>query len=381
MKILINAVNLKVGGGVTVIFNFLSTIIQNREFHRHTYHVIAPSGVGYEKYNAYPIHIEIMPEAMKSALNRICLDYTWLKNRVNKIDPGIVFTMGNMAIPTNNKKQGVLFMYPYAIYPKDYTVWKILNLPTRINYRLRNLLFKQRLKYADIVFPQTHTSEQRLHKYYGSYIKKTKVIPTAFSEIGQFNEVKSFYTKNKKYKYLLTLTKYYRHKNLEILIKVGLLIKEKKCNFKLITTIGRDQGSEANAFLESVVREELEDVILNLGAIPYEEVPALYKQVDGLLLPTLLESYSATYADSLALGVPIFTSDRDFAKDVCGDCANYFDPLDEFNILEVITDGFNNSYRLKDKIIKGKDRANSFPSWLQVTQSFIRELELLNESY
>ncbi len=43
----------------------------------------------------------------------------------------------------------------------------------------------------------------------------------------------------------------------------------------------------------------LSDTIINLGTVPVNDVGSLYAQVDTLLLPTLLESFSATYADSL----------------------------------------------------------------------------------
>jgi len=143
MIILINGVNLKVGGGVTVIFNFLNSIIENERFHNHSYHVIVPSNVGFEKYDKFPVKIELMPEKMKSPIKRLYLDYTWLKNRIVEINPNVIFSMGNIAIPSKIK-QGVLFMYPYAIYPEDKTVWKILNITTQISYRLRNIVFKQR---------------------------------------------------------------------------------------------------------------------------------------------------------------------------------------------------------------------------------------------
>ena len=82
-----------------------------------------------------------------------------------------------------------------------------------------------------------------------------------------------------------------------------------------------------------------------------EHVPILYKQVDGMIMPTLLESFSATYIDSMALGVPIFTSDRDFARDVCGDAAWYFDPLNAESIFEVISNAFQSGQILTFTIL------------------------------
>jgi glycosyltransferase involved in cell wall biosynthesis len=374
MKVLVNGVNLKVGGGVTVIFNFLKCLIDYTEYHDHEFHVIVPSGIGYEKFDVKPVSIEIMPESMKSPLKRLWLDHTWLKKRILEINPDVVFTMGNIGVPSH-KPQGILFMYPYVIYPNDKQVWKLLGFKTGFEKKLRNLIFKSRLQYGDIIFPQTKTSEQRLHKYYPNQIKKTKVIPTAYSKIDSGENGLFFFNKESNCHYLLALSKYYKHKNLEILIDVAKLIKDKEEKIKIITTVEGDQGPGSQEFLDSIDNQNLSDIIINIGKIPFEHVPALYEQVDGLILPTLLESFSATYVDSMMLKVPIFTSDRDFAKDVCNDAAFYFDPMDSSSIFNTIVSAFKDKNLVQKKLEKGYNRAISFPSWYEVTGMFISELE------
>jgi len=55
-----------------------------------------------------------------------------------------------------------------------------------------------------------------------------------------------------------------------------------------------------------------------------------------LLLPTLLESFSATYVEAMSFDCPILTSDLDFARGVCGDAAVYFDPWNPESIKNAI---------------------------------------------
>ena len=376
MKILINGVNLKVGGGVTVIMNFLKSVIENSEFHQHRYHVLVPSGVGYEEFNTSPVKVEIIPEVMKSPFKRLWLDYTWFDKKIKEVKPDVIFTMGNIAIPSQ-VKQGVLFMYPYAIYPEEAKVWEILTLKNRIDLRLRNRLFKSRLKYADMVFPQTKTSEKRLHQYYRKRLNKTCVIPTAYSKIDSGEKGLSFFDKQEGGKYLLCLTKYYKHKNVEIFLPLAKKLKAKGSKLKIVTTIGADQGEGAKRFIEKIAKNKLESHLINIGPVPFKDVPALYEHVDALILPTLLESFSATYADSLSLRVPIFTSDRDFAKDVCGDSAFYFDPLNAENIYQTLIVAFDKPKLMKEKIEKGYQRASTFPNWKAVTTMFVENLEKL----
>jgi glycosyltransferase involved in cell wall biosynthesis len=55
-----------------------------------------------------------------------------------------------------------------------------------------------------------------------------------------------------------------------------------------------------------------------------------------MLFPTLLESLSATYLEAMQLDLPILTSNLDFAHEICGPAALYFDPWSVQSILETI---------------------------------------------
>jgi len=65
-------------------------------------------------------------------------------------------------------------------------------------------------------------------------------------------------------------------------------------------------------------------------------VPSLYAQSDALLMPTLLESFSGTYVEAMFHKIVILTSKLDFAEDVCGESAFYFDPTSPEDILASI---------------------------------------------
>jgi glycosyltransferase involved in cell wall biosynthesis len=191
------------------------------------------------------------------------------------------------------------------------------------------------------------------------------------------SERKIFFKKENNTIYLLCLTRYYPHKNVEILLKLGELLKKNKAPYKIITTIDSMQTLQAKTFVENIKILNLSDIIINLGTVPVNDVRSLYGQVDALLLPTLLESFSATYADSLFLKKPIFTSDRDFAKDVCADCAYYFDPMSAASIYNAIEDAYKNRNLMEIKLNKGFERVNNFPDWNKVADLYIEQLRKL----
>jgi len=174
---------------------------------------------------------------------------------------------------------------------------------------------------------------------------------------------------------LLCLSRYYPHKNFEVLLEVATAVRDRGLPYRLITTIDPSQHRNAATFLSNVKSLSLERYLINIGPVPIERVDRLYGEVDGLLLPTLLESFSATYADCLHKGIPIFTSDRDFARDACGDCAFYFDPLNARSIVSTIESGFGNPQALYEVVQRGRRRIQRLPGWDRVCQQYIDSLK------
>jgi glycosyltransferase involved in cell wall biosynthesis len=164
---------------------------------------------------------------------------------------------------------------------------------------------------------------------------------------------------------LLYLTYYYSHKNIEILIPVARLIREKGLDFKIVVTLDPRQGPGAAAFLEAISREGLDGIVVNVGLVEMRHVPSLYRQCQGLLMPTLLESFSGTYVEAMFHELAVFTSDLDFARAVCGECAWYFNPLDAGDILQTVVAGFSRDEEFKTRVRKGKLRVGAMPDWPQ----------------
>ena len=78
--------------------------------------------------------------------------------------------------------------------------------------------------------------------------------------------------------------------------------------------------------MRAIESQGLTDRILNLGPVDLEDLPNVYRASDALFLPTLLESFSGTYLEAMHYGLPILTTDLDFARNICRDAALYFDP-------------------------------------------------------
>lgn len=373
MKILVNAVACRVAGARTVAMNFLRCYREGAFDHELV--VYAPAGCGYEALAASNVQIQIAPGLVHKALARPWADHVWMNRVLEEVKPDVLFAMGNIAYPTA-VPQLVLFQWSYAIYPED-EVWQPMSLVNRTTRRVRRWLFGRRARFASRFAAQTETARRRLERIWG--LSNVSVVPNAVSVWANPGEDRPSCLPpgipGDGKRALLCLTRYYPHKNLEILVELGRRIRGSGAPFVILLTISPDEAPDAAALLRAIETAGLGEVIVNLGTVPMEQVPALYLACDGLLLPTILESFSGTYIESMYYDRPVFTSDRDFARDVCGDVGWYFDPHDADDILSVLCAAFDDPAERARRIVLGRERCKSLPTWPEATARYIGLLE------
>lgn len=78
--------------------------------------------------------------------------------------------------------------------------------------------------------------------------------------------------------------------------------------------------------------------IANVGELMLSQSPSFYSSMDGVIFPSLLESFSAVPLEAMCMRRPLFASDLPFIRDCCQEHANYFDPLDVASMAKVIAD-------------------------------------------
>jgi glycosyltransferase involved in cell wall biosynthesis len=173
----------------------------------------------------------------------------------------------------------------------------------------------------------------------------------------------------------LSLARYYPHKNLEMCVEAVKRVAATGRQARLLMTIDGGDHPRARRLLRRMRREGLETLVQNLGTLPPSALPRAYASADALLLPSLIESFSRTYLEAMCYGLPIVTSNRDFARHICGDAALYADPLDVESVasamIRVMEDG-----RLRQTLAaQGRERAAHFPSWDEIARQFVAILE------
>lgn len=375
MKLFINAHNLRFGGGKTVGLNIINYYSQHPSVSE--LQIVAPAGCGYERFVGVndKVKVKFLHPIFNTSVFKILSNYFVLPLYVFLSKTDFILSLGNLAIPVR-RPQFLLIQQSYLAYPES-VVWKRLQENDRKFYKyIRNMLalIRINLKYASILGVQTAAIRQRMSRIYRIPASKIVVVPNAVSFTS--SQPQTVTVKQDDQLRLLYLSKYYPHKNYEILYEVGTEILARKLPVTVTVTLNSEENEGSRVFLNTLKERGLDKVIINQGNVPLEQVGAVYAAHDALIMPTLLESYSGTYIEAMYFKRPIFTSDMDFAHEVCKDAAYYFDPLNAKDIVNCILKAYEDPAEMARRVKIGADMVGASKTWNDIGK-FI-DTEILN---
>lgn len=369
-NILINGVKSKTGGGKSIFQTYLK--MAQSEISDRRYFVLTPDANEYRSFASDRMEIIDIPAFAKSNFAFPALYSYYFPKILKEYKIDAILNYGDIVVP-GQTPQLYNFDWAYAAYPSGPS-WDCLSLSERLLYSTKIYFLKKYLGDATIIMAQTDILAKRLKSLYG--INNIHVVPNAVSLDSYRNsDYFDFDLPSEKTK-LLYITFYYPHKNLEIFIEAAKIIKARNLPFCLVTTLSPDQHPKAADFLNEIGSSGLEEIIVNVGPVAMQNVAPLFEQCDGLLMPTLLESFSGSYVEAMFHKRPIFTSDLDFAKGVCADAAFYFDPLNAAQIADILEQAYSNPANISEMVERGSARLSTMWGWEQV---FARTQELLQE--
>ena len=361
-NILVNTIKAKTGGGKEILDNTIQML--SKMDSEHHWYFITPSYSAYRKYSSTNIKIIKVNKFYKYNFSFFIMYYMFLPYLMKKLSINLVLNYGDVIIPTN-VRQVYYFDWAYAVYNEGY-IWINMSLKDYLLRKTKVLLIGWYIQKPNRILVQTKNIARRLEGKYG--VSAIDIIPTPIRIEGDSAEIHEKFQLPKDRRLFLVPSAYASHKNLDILIHVAALIEEKSLPFTIVLTLDEDK-STAKLFKKIKVLEL--SSIITVGKQDNKRMPSLYRQCDVLLLPTLLESYGLPYIEAMAYGLPIVTSDLDFAHDVCGDIAYYFDPFDPDSIIEEMEKVLISDISYAQKIISGKNRISGSLDWEAVLNTII----------
>ncbi|MFW6286414.1 MAG: glycosyltransferase [Candidatus Sumerlaeota bacterium] len=374
MKILVLAHPLRAGGGRATCMNVLHHLTQlDRE---NQYYLILPDQ---EQYRSLRLEGRVHRVEYYSHkfgyIKRIYFDKIALKGILRDYKPDLLWAMGGLGLQHCPCPQAISIQNPYVMYPPRH--YGPLGPRDRLWVYFLRRAFHRQLPSVQLFIFQTHTMEKRLKEQYdfaGRTLVTWKAVSSFAADSGRPlpENMKRYAGKYK----LIYVTRYYPHKGLEKIVETFDRFRDALKDVAVFITIEPDQHSAAARLLADIREKGLQDSVVNLGRLPQQELSAYYKASDALLMPTLMESFSGSHLEAMHFGLPILTSDLDFAREVCQDAAEYFDPWSPEDIRDHILALKADPARAKALVEKGKRRLEEFTAtWEGIAEEIRRNLE------
>ena len=98
---------------------------------------------------------------------------------------------------------------------------------------------------------------------------------------------------------------------------------------KLFLTIAEEDWPEGyHQFLQAVHEKDMSEHVQVIGKVPHEVMPGLYRGADILVYPSLCESFGFPLLEGMSFGLPVVAADTAVNRELAGDAALYYTPLD-----------------------------------------------------
>ena len=327
MKLLILAVQFK-GGSLQGVVSIIRELVKFTDSDFHI--VLSPEVKKQIQGISIPQHIHLydLPTKTENHTINLFLNRNWFTRLEREVKPDCALCTSGPLYWKPKAPCLMGFNLPHHIY-RDSPYFDNITFTAHIRWFLRRtfhrLFFRRE---GDAFFVQTDDVNERFRKYLGR--NNVYTVPNTFSV--SYRNIEQFPPKlpprQEGMTRCLTLSAFYPHKNLGIIKKVVDCLEMKgRKDIQFIVTLPSDR-------YEQVFSVEYNDRIINVGFVPSKEGPSLYEECDIMFLPTLLECFSASYAEAMVMKKPIMTSDMGFAHTVCKDAAIYFNPVDADEITE-----------------------------------------------
>lgn len=224
----------------------------------------------------------------------------------------------------------------------------------KIKYIFYLFLIRVIVTRNQIIVPSNFWREFLIEKY---HLKKSQVVTTheAVDPIFLAN-IKDEKPSETNENYLIYTGNLYSHKN----IKVILHALKKLPEIKLKIICARSFFSEK--LLKTVKKLHLKKQVELLGYLDDKQFKDVYKNALALVHPSLMEGFSLTGLEAMALNCPVISSNTSCLPEIYGDSVLYFDPYSSNDLVEKINQLKNNPELRKELINLGHQQLKKY-SW------------------
>ncbi len=347
--ILINAATVKIAGGLIVAFDMVKWLVEAG-----TYEivVVCPDLKKFRRFES-SCRLIFTPAHLLRRVFRLWLDWVWLPKTIRRVSPELIITLGNLPARSHFRQ----IMFNDNAFVTEKSLGSIpLQLGERVKHRLRKWMFLRRMRFLNLIVVQTHTELNKLLALPGFHLPAKVLSPLLPYHLHENHDTFPLPERSTPAIRLACVSYYWSHKNLEILSEVLNLAHKQQVALQIVFTLNEKKVRGGKKLVKKLQPWLNNGSAINVGNIAASRVIALIDQCDGVVLPSLVETFGLNCLEAWFAEKPYFVSDLAFAREVCGDAAVYFNPLDASDIVNKIVQTFGNEAIVKNLKAEGRKK-------------------------
>ena len=329
------------GGAVTYLANVLRHLPPASSGHE--FHVFLPAETG-EKLVGLAENIHLWPLRIGYSRwwNRIWWEQITLRRQINQIRADALFCTANFAMFRCPVRQVLLVrtrLYFSPVYLAKFA--RLHSRRFRWSFALRRWLCRQSIRWSDVVMTPSQTMLDELHVYADCPESKIAVNYYGVADPVDQNLTQKFVKRAPPFR-LLYISLYAEHKNLTTLLKALPLINKNDASMAVLATTANPNWEGAGwtvTHKEDANLARRKDIVSSVefvGPLGKGEVEEQYRRAHIFVFPSLTESFGHPMAEAMAHGLPIVAADTPINREMCGDAAVYFSPLEPDDLARAI---------------------------------------------
>ncbi len=370
-NVLVNAASSTAGGGITYLRNVLPRLAADG---RHSFVVYVPAHLeAGMQAGLRGGSVSLRPAEGGGTLGRFIWQQSQLRRVLRRERFDALVSLGNFAVFFSPVPQILFSRNDLYFSPEfDSDLLRRRRLGMLIDNGLKRFVAKQSIRHADMNVAPSHAFAAKI-RHVGRIRREFCVLPfgydaSALSNTALPDRQQVLLRRDPALKRILLVSHYNYFRNFETLFRALARVKSmiaERVQLVLTTEIreGANYGGyEATQASRLIDRLGIRDDIVMLGAVPYENVGALYDACDVFVFPSYAESFGHPMLESMARGLPVIAADLPVHREVCGEAARYFPPFDDGSLATICAEVLCDADLRGSMRLRGLQRSAQF-SW------------------
>ncbi len=370
MKIVINALSARRGGGQTYLINLLQNM---NGFNGNKIFVLSPDSL---KIPYHPkiekIHVKWPTE---NPLFRALWERYFLPGLLKKLNAGILFCPGGLINTPVSKKYKTVTMFRNMIpFDKVQRAKYPYGLMRIRNWILERIMLKSMLK-ADLVIFISDFARKLIDERTGFKIKNTVTIPHGINNIFKISENKipnrpTWLPKD----YYLYVSIFDVYKNQLEVVKAYQFLKKRRKTVEKLVLAGHNESEYGQRVLHEICKLGLQKDIIVPGEVKYNELPSAYYYAKLNIFASECENCPNILLEALGAGRPLLVSNKQPMPEFGSDAALYFDASSPSDLADKVSAIVDDDKKIKQMSLKAIERSLHY-SWRKTASITWKEIE------